>query len=64
MNKLVEEDLAEVIPSKLVFTVKPDQSQKAGKKKTRWSPVATIKTAKGHKTCVLVEQQLRRSEKL
>jgi hypothetical protein len=35
VNKLVAEDLAEVIPSKLVFTVKPDQSQKAGKKKTR-----------------------------
>ena len=35
VKKLLDEDRAELIPSKLVFTVKPDQTNKGGKKKTR-----------------------------
>ena len=35
VKKLLDEDRAELIPSKLVFTVKPDQTNKKGKKKTR-----------------------------
>jgi len=35
VKKLLDEDRAELIPSKLVFTVKPDQTNKSGKKKTR-----------------------------
>jgi hypothetical protein len=35
VKKLLDEDRAELILSKLVFTVKPDQINKGGKKKTR-----------------------------
>eukprot|EP00435_Cladocopium_sp_Y103_P028784 s3094_g7.t1 len=35
VKKLLEEDRAELLPSKLVFTVKPDPSQRSGKRKAR-----------------------------
>ena len=35
VKRLLEEDKAELIPSKMVFTVKPEQGQRGGKRKAR-----------------------------
>jgi hypothetical protein len=58
LKKKAEEEgkKLEIIPSKLVFTVKPSPDHKEGKKKTRWVVCETMKRRKrGRKTTQVVQ---------
>ena len=56
VQQLISEDRAEILPSKMVWTVKPSPTCKAGKRKLDWWPVET--SPKGVRlTCLQVELQ-------